>query len=164
MKKWLMAASLVAAAGLVLFILLSPNHSAAPSFQINDLKGKIINNTHLMGKVTLLNFWFPSCPGCVSEMPKLIKTAQDYQGKDFQIIGIAVPIDPLSSVENYVSTRQLPFTVVFDADRNITPLFIKTELYPTSVLINKRGEILKTFVGEPNFAQLYQEIDAELAK
>ena len=39
-----------------------------------------------------------------------------------------------------------------------------TQVYPTSFLINKKGEILKTFVGEPDFAALYQEIDKELAK
>ena len=40
----------------------------------------------------------------------------------------------------------------------------KKDLYPTSVLVNKRGEVLKTFVGEPNFNELYQTVDLELAK
>ncbi len=37
------------------------------------------------------------------------------------------------------------------------------QAYPTSFFINK-GEILKTFVGEPDFAALYREIDKELEK
>ena len=53
---------------------------------------------------------------------------------------------------------------MFDTNKSTTKSFVKTELYPTSVLINKRGEILKTFVGEPDFAALYQEVDSQLVK
>lgn len=166
MKKAIWAVVVLVLGGLLAFTLM-PSLPSAPNFQVNDLKGNPINNHHLQGKVTLLNFWFPTCPGCVSEMPKLIKMSQDYQGKDFQILGLAVPVDSanqLDSVQNYVQTRQLPFTVMFDENKTVTKLFVKTELYPTSVLINKKGEILKTFVGEPNFQELYKEVDLELAK
>ncbi|ULJ62927.1 TlpA family protein disulfide reductase [Wielerella bovis] len=154
--------------GLGAFTLFSPATNPAPTFQLSDLKGQNISNANLTDKVTLINFWFPTCPGCVSEMPKLIKMAHDYQGKDFQIIGIAVPTtnpaDSLDGVKNYVAKAQIPFQVMFDADKSTVSQFVKNELYPTSVLINKRGEVLKTFVGEPDFAALYQEVNAELAK
>lgn len=163
MKKIIAILTIIAIAILTI-ILLMPQNTPAPTFETQDIRGQTINNNILNDKVTLINFWFPSCPGCVSEMPKLIKTAKDYHGKNFQIIGIAVPIDPLSSVENYVATRKLPFQVVFDEKRDIVKKFIRTEVYPTSVLINKRGEILKTFVGEPDFTTLYNQIDEELTK
>jgi hypothetical protein len=35
---------------------------------------------------------------------------------------------------------------------------------PTSVLINKRGEIVKRFVGEPDFALLHRLVDKLLAE
>ena len=164
MKKifgFLLAAIII---GLTAFTLLSPAANVAPSFELTDLNGKTVNNQNLHGRVTLINFWFPSCPGCVSEMPKLIKMAHDYQGKDCQILGVAVPIDNLESVKNYVAERQIPFAVMFDTNKSTTKSFVKTELYPTSVLINKRGKILKTFVGEPDFAALYQEVDSQLVK
>lgn len=165
MKKTLIFAFIALLIGALVFILNpSSSHSPAPQFSGSTLQNKAVNNQSLDGKVTLINFWFPSCPGCVSEMPKLIKMAQDYQGKDFQIIGVAVPVDPIDSVHNYVQTRKLPFDIVFDANKEIVAKFVKTEVYPTSVLINKRGEVLKTFVGEPNFADLYQEVNHELAK
>lgn len=163
MKKILAVAAAALLIALAAFILM-PSRPTAPAFQAADLNGRAVGSSSLQGKVTLLNFWFPSCPGCVSEMPKLIKTAHDYQGKDFQIIGIAVPVDPLASVQNYAATRRLPFTIVFDGDKNITRSFVKTELYPTSVLLDKQGRIVKTFVGEPDFAKLYQDINSELSK
>lgn len=149
--------------GGLLAIALIPKSQPAPAFSLADLNGKTIDNQHLQGKVTFINFWFPSCPGCVNEMPKVIKMAHDYQGKNFQVLGISQPFDPIESVRNYTSTRQLPFTVMYDADGAVGKAF-GTQVYPTSVLINKQGEIVKTFVGEPNFSDLYREIDAELAK
>lgn len=162
MKKWFGALLALVMAGLVAMILLDDGRAAAPSFRVNNLQGSVVDNSRLQNKVTLLNFWYPSCPGCVSEMPKLVKMAQDYQGKDFQILAVAVPIDPLASVQTYVQQRALPFEVMFDADKAVTRAFVKKELYPTSLLIDKQGKIVQTFVGEPNFPNLYQTVNAEL--
>lgn len=162
MKKLLTLAASALVGALLAFVLI-PENKAAPAFALNDLQGKRIDNAALQGKVTFINFWFPSCPGCVSEMPKVIKMSQDYSGKDFQVLGIAEPFDPPASVQQYVKTYGLPFTVMYDEGGKVGKTF-GTQVYPTSVLINKKGEILKTFVGEPDFNQLYQEIDRELAK
>lgn len=75
-------------------------------------------------------------------MPKIIKTAQDYQSKNFQVLGIAQPIDPIESVHQYVKDYGLPFTVMYDADKTAAKAF-GTQVYPTSVLIDKNGNILK---------------------
>ena len=168
MKKTLAALAAIAIIALAAFTLFGAPANPAPSFQLTNLHNQAISNQNLQGKVTLINFWFPTCPGCVSEMPKLIKMAHDYQGKDFQILGIAEPTsnpaDSLDGVKNYVEKQGIVFNVMFDADKAVAKKFLKTELYPTSVLINKQGEVLKTFVGEPDFAALYQTVDAEMAK
>lgn len=162
MKKLISLAAITIIGALLAFVLI-PENKTAPAFSLANLKGENISNTQLQGKVTFINFWFPSCPGCVSEMPKVIKMSNDYQGKDFQVLGIAQPIDPLASVHQYVQNNAIPFTIMFDADGAVGKSF-ETKVYPTSFLINKKGEILKTFVGEPDFPTLYQEIDKELAK
>ena len=162
MKKPITLA-LLALVAILLGIILWPKNDPAPDFSLTELNGRTISNTDLNGKVTLINFWYPSCPGCVSEMPKLIKTAQDYRGKDFQILAISQPFDPLDSVKNYAASRQLPFAVMYDADGAVGKAF-GTRVYPTSFLINKRGQLLKTYVGEPDFQLLYQEINTELGK
>lgn len=163
MKKYLGAFLLLAVLAAAGYILFAPKRQSAPAFALPNLQGQNVDQTALQGKVTLINFWFPSCPGCVSEMPKIIKTAQDYQGKEFQVLGIAQPIDPLESVHQYVKEYGLPFTVMYDADKTAAKAF-GTQVYPTSILIDKNGNILKTYVGEPNFSQLYQEIDQALAQ
>lgn len=162
MKKILSLAAVAVVAALLVFVVL-PKNEAAPEFSLPDLAGNTVDNAALQGKVSFINFWFPSCPGCVSEMPKVIQMAQDYQGKDFQVLAIAQPVDSLESVRQYAKDYSLPFAVMFDGDKKVGQAF-GTQVYPTSFLINKKGEVLKTFVGEPDFAKLYQEIDAALAE
>lgn len=168
MKKLIAAFAAIAIIALAAFTLTSQPSQPAPSFQLANLQNQTIGNPNLQGKVTLINFWFPTCPGCVSEMPKLIKMAHDYRDKNFQILGIAEPTsnpaDNLDGVKNYVAKQGVPFNVMFDGDKAVAKKFLKTELYPTSVLINKKGEVLKTFVGEPDFVELYRVVDAEIAK
>ena len=68
MKKLITIAA-VAIIGVLLAIVLIPDNKPAPTFSLSDLQGKPVSNANLQGKVSFINFWFPSCPGCVSEMP-----------------------------------------------------------------------------------------------
>ena len=152
--------------GLIAFAL-SQDKPAAPAFSLTDLNGQTLSEQDFQNRVTLVNFWFPTCPGCVSEMPKLVKMDGDYRGRDFQILAISVPVSPengLEQVRAYSEQRRLPFRVAFDAERSVSRSYLNTELYPTSVLVDKQGKVLKTYVGIPDFAALYREVDAELAK
>ena len=122
MKKILTAAAVVLV-GILIAAVLIPDSKTAPAFSLPDMNGKTVSNADLQGKVTLINFWFPSCPGCVSEMPKVIKTANDYKNKDFQVLAVAQPIDPIESVRQYVKDYGLPFAVMYDADKAVGQAF-----------------------------------------
>ena len=165
MKKYLgtlLLLAMLAAAG---YILLSPKRQIAPDFALPNLQGQTVNHITLQGKVTLINFWFPSCPACATEMPKLIRMHQDYQGKNFQIIAISisVPRDPLPVVQTYAQTHRLPFTVLHDAQGHTQQAYQDTAA-PTSFLVHKNGRIVKTYVGEPDFAEVYRLADQLLAE
>ena len=158
----LLLLAVLAAAG---YILLSPKRQIAPDFALPNLQGQTVDQTALQGKVTLINFWFPSCPGCVTEMPKLIRMHQDYQGKNFQIIAVSIPVpsDPLPVVQTYAQTHHLPFTVLHDAQGRTQQAY-QVIAAPTSFLVDKNGRIVKTYVGEPNFAEVYRLTDQLLAE
>lgn len=147
---------------ILLAITLWPQKTNAPKFHAIDLTGQTITEQQFQNKITLLNFWYPSCPGCVSEMPKLIALSQQYQNNPhFQIIGIALPYDPETSVRNYVTTRKIPFTIVYDKTGNIGQQY-NVQVAPTSFLLNAQGQILKTFLGEPDFTALSHQIDQQI--
>lgn len=142
------------------FILLVPARPPAPAFRLQTLEGQTVSEVHLQGKVTLINFWFPSCPGCVSEMPKLIRMAEDYRGKNFQILAVSLAKpDSLNAVRQYAERNRLPFAVLYDAEGR-TEAAYAVKAAPTSFLVGTDGRIVKTYVGEPeSFPDLYREVD-----
>ena len=165
MKKYLGTLLLLAVLAAAGYILLSPKRQIAPDFALPNLQGRTVNHITLQGKVTLINFWFPSCPACATEMPKLIRMHQDYQGKNFQIIAISIPVprDPLPVVQTYAQTHRLPFTVLHDAQGRTQQAY-QVIATPTSFLVDKNGRIAKTYVGEPDFAEVYRLTDQLLAE
>jgi len=67
-------------------------------------------------------------------------------------------------VINFAETRKLPFGVAIDNTGEIAKSFDQVQLTPTTVLINKRGEIVKRYVGEPDFAALHKLVETLLAQ
>ncbi|HEU4708980.1 MAG TPA: TlpA disulfide reductase family protein, partial [Methylophilaceae bacterium] len=73
----------------------------APDVTFVTLEGKNIRMTDLRGKVVLVNFWATDCPGCIAEMPQLVKTYNQYHDKGFEIVAVAMSYDPPNQVLNY---------------------------------------------------------------
>ena len=67
-------------------------------------------------------------------------------------------------VVNFAETRKLPFDVALDVNGNIAKAFKDVKITPTTYVINRKGEIIKTYVGEPDFAALHQLIEKSLAE
>lgn len=129
-------------------------HEVAPAVAYTLLNGEKSSIDRLRGKVVLVNFWAPSCTTCVHEMPQVIATHEKYKARGFETLAVAMSYDPPAAVIDYAQSRKLPFGVAIDNTGVIAKSFGDVEMTPTSVLINKRGEIVKRYVGEPDFAQL----------
>lgn len=159
-KPAFFATLLLAIAGALAFALLVK--PAAPDASFVTLEGKSVSMADLRGKVVLVNFWATSCPGCIKEMPDLIETYNQYKGKGFEIVAVAMQYDPPSYVLNFVQTRQLPFPVVLDVKGEHARAFGNVQVTPTAFLIGKKGEVLEQTLGELDFPQLIALLDKEL--
>ena len=137
---------------------------AAPESTFVLLAGSKKTTADLKGKVTLVNFWATSCVTCVAEMPKLVATHQKYKAQGYDTLAVAMSYDPPNYVVNYAQTRQLPFSVAIDNTGAAAKAWGDVQLTPTTFLVNKRGQIVKQFVGEPDFAALHQLIEKLLAE
>jgi len=134
----------------------------APASTFTMLTGEKIGLNDLRGKVVLVNFWATSCPGCIKEMPGMIETYNQYKGKGFEIIAVAMPYDPPNYVLKFVQDRQLPFPVALDVKGEAVAAFGNVSLTPTSFLIGKDGAILEKKIGELDFAKLKAMLDKQL--
>ena len=132
---------------------------AAPDSTFVLLDGSQARTADLQGKVTLVNFWATTCVTCVKEMPALVATHQKYASRGYETMAVAMSYDPPAYVVNFAETRRLPFPVAIDNTGTIAAGFGDVALTPTSILINKRGEIVKRYVGAPDFTALHALIE-----
>lgn len=136
----------------------------APHVDYTLLDGSKHNTAQLKGKVVLVNFWATSCTTCVAEMPHIASTFQKYRSQGYETLAVAMEYDAPAYVANFAETRKLPFGVAIDNTGEIAEKFGGVKLTPTSVLINKRGEIVKRYVGAPDFAALHTLVEKLLAE
>lgn len=136
----------------------------APESSFVLLDGTTLTSKQLQGKVSLVNFWATSCTTCVAEMPELVATHQRFKARGFDTVAVAMSYDPPSYVVNFAQSRQLPFKVAIDNTGAVAREWGDIKLTPTTFLVNKRGVIVKRFVGTPDFVELHQLIDKLLTE
>jgi peroxiredoxin len=136
----------------------------APLVDYTLLDGSRHNTAGLKGKVLLVNFWATSCATCVAEMPQIVATHEKFKGRGYDTLAVAMSYDPPAYVSNFARSRKLPFGVAIDNTGDIAKRFGDVRLTPTSVLINKRGEVVKRYVGAPDFAALHGLVEKLLAE
>lgn len=161
-KRFLILLALAALLAL-LFAQAVSQESPAPQVTFTSLKGEKISMGSLRGKVVLVNFWATSCVGCIHEMPRMIDTYRKYQTQGLETIAVAMSYDPPNYVLNYTEKNALPFKVALDVRGSLAQAFGDVQLTPTTFIIDKRGNIIKRILGEPDFAQLHRLIEEKLA-
>ena len=165
MKKVVSPMLVVAAAAIGLLLYNATfNKSITPQVTFVSIKGERITVADLRGKVALVNFWATDCAICVKEMPQLVETHQKYQSRGFETIAVAMRHDPPNYVLAYVEKNALPFKVVLDPMGEIAKAFGDVKLTPTTFIIDKRGNVVKKIVGEPDFKKLHELLEKKLAE
>ena len=97
-------------------------------------------------------------------MPEIIATHNKYKDQGFDTLAIAMSYDPPSYVVNFAQSRQLPFNVALDNTGAVAKACADVKLTPTTYIVNKQGEIVKTYIGQPNFEELHKLIEKLLAQ
>lgn len=146
----------------ITLLFISTQKKLVPQIEMLTISGEIISTEDLRGSVYLVNFWATDCPGCIEEMPGLIDTFNKYKNNNFTVIAVSMFYDPPSRVLSYAEKNKLPFPVTLDLDKNIMNGFDDIKLTPTSVLINKKGQVVNTIIGVLDFKELHEKIDLML--
>ena len=164
MKIKLFLLALLSSTALLLSACSSDTQQSIPNFKVSEISGKVVTQSDIKGKVTVINFWATSCVTCVKEMPQLVSTYEKYKPQGLEFIALAMSYDPPMYVVNFAETRKLPFIVAMDSDGSAAKSFGKIQLTPTTLVINKQGKIIKRYVGEPDWSEFYQVIEKSLAE
>ena len=126
----------------------------APAVSYTLLDGRKSELAALRGHVVLVNFWATDCAPCVEEMPAMVANWRRFSPQGFETLAVAMQDDPPALVSNFAQARALPFGVVIDNTGEIARKLGNVQFTPTSLLINKRGEIVRRWVGKTDFAAI----------
>jgi peroxiredoxin len=135
----------------------------APAVAFTSITGEKVTTGDLRGRVVLLNFWATDCVVCVKEMPRLAQTYRKFASRDFEMIAVAMRHDPPNYVIRYTEQNALPFKVALDPMGELAKAFDNVRLTPTTIVIDKRGNVVKRIIGEPDFPALDALIERSLA-
>ena len=159
MKSIIRIALLTAATALALAGTGCSSSEPAPPSTFVLLDGSKSTTADLKGKVTLVNFWATTCVSCVKEMPQLAATYDKFKSRGFETVAVAMSYDPPSYVVSFAQSRQLPFMVAIDNTGEVARAWGDIKITPTTFIVNKNGQIVKRYIGEPDFDALHQLLD-----
>ena len=139
----------------------------APYFSITTYEtkfykeGTTFNLDDNSKKPLILNFWFPSCPPCVKEMPDIDSVYRLYRDK-VDVVGIQlIGLDSVSDGSDFVTESAISYAVGPDNDGSIAVDYGVTG-FPTTVFIDSERNIYKSWQGEIKAEQLRKIIDTLL--
>jgi peroxiredoxin len=162
-RRLIVGLAVLAVAGFASYRMLFATNEA-PGVTFTSIKGERVTTQELRGRVVLVNFWATDCVVCMKEMPRMIGTYRKFQPKGFEFIAVAMPYDPPNYVMDYTQKKALPFRVALDPMGEITKAFGDVKLTPTTIVIDKRGNIVARIIGEPDFSKLEALIEKKLAE
>lgn len=124
--------------------------------KLSDLKGKIV----------LLDFWNLSCVNCFHTIP-ILKELEKRYANELVVIGIHAPKydaeKDTKPLREAVQRLDMEHPVVNDGDNLIWAAY-GVKAYPTIVLIDPEGGLVKMMLGERSYQQLDQQVKSLIDK
>lgn len=163
MKRTGFLATICLALSMALAACSGSNSKSAPDVTFTTLDGQQITTSDLHGKVVLVKFWATDCTTCVAQMPGTIERYNELAPKGFDTIAVAMRHDPESYVRNFTKSRELPFPVVLDSDGSLAKAFGDVKMTPTTFLLDKKGNIIKRYLGNYDEGNFVATVNKALA-
>lgn len=125
--------------------------ATAPDFTLPDLDGQSFSLSSLRGKYVVLDFWGSWCGWCIKGMPEMKKYYDKYKAKGLEILGIDCN-DTETKWKAAVKKHELPWLHVRNTGKTDVSALYGISGYPTKIVIDKDGKIVKVVEGEsPEF-------------
>jgi len=135
----------------------------APSFSLEDLKGREHKLSSYRGKAVVVDFWAVFCPPCRKELPILYKLAGEYESRGLVFITINGS-EAKEKISKFLKTNSLErMTVLLDPDGKVSRSY-DVRFIPQLVLIDKNGAVVNVIIGLTEEEQLNKEFQNLLGR
>jgi len=117
----------------------------APDFELENVAGGKVKAADLKGKVLIVDFWATWCEPCIAEIPKFNKMADEFKGKNVEIVGITVE-SARDTIKPKVKETGMKYTVLIGNDK-VVEGFGGLIGFPTTFVVTKDFKIYKKYMG-----------------
>lgn len=137
----------------------NPNAPAEPvpatvmNMELKALDGQPFRLADFQGKILLVNLWATWCGPCRSEVPDLIRVANEYGPKGVEVVGVTNedPVADAAKVKAFVEQFKINYKIGWGDQQFAMGLMqaagqIRNNI-PQSFIIGRDGRILKRFIG-----------------
>lgn len=129
-----------------------------PEFKLQNMNGELLDNNSLLGRYTVINFWFVGCKPCIEEMPMLNKLVEKY-AKD-SVLFLAPALDSKVSIEKMLEKREFAYDILFES--KLLAQSMELNSYPAHLILNKEGRIIEILIG--GSTDIFSKLDLLLNK
>ena len=128
----------------------------------NYAAGDTLTLSELEGQPVVLNFWFPSCPPCVAEMPDLEASFQEHKDVGLAFIGVQlIGVDSEQNGQEFVDRLGVTYALGPDRDGEIAFQKYEVQGFPTTFFLDSDHGIVRKWSGPLNREKL-EELIAEI--
>ncbi len=146
-----------------------------PSFEGTDLNGNPVDQSIFLGKVTVVNFWFSTCPPCLAELGDLDALDKELRQKGGMVVGINVDTlnnntKMIEKAKSILKAKNASYmNITFSSKSPLGKLVSSIYAYPTTYVVDKEGKIvgspiLGAITSKATKAKLMSLIEQALAK
>lgn len=110
-----------------------------PILNMSTIDGQTFQTKSLMGKNTLINFWFTNCQPCLDEIPILNEISDELDSEDINFV--AITFQDKEEINKFLKSNKFNFTQIINSRDIIETLGIK--FYPKTIILDQEMNIVR---------------------
>lgn len=124
----------------------------APVFALRDDRGSSVSLEAYRQRIVVMNLWASWCPPCREEMPDLQRLAERYRARGIAVVGVNEG-ESVERARAFAASLQIRFPIWIDSTERYGRVYGALGL-PTTVILNRRGVVIRGFDGPLTFDQM----------
>jgi peroxiredoxin len=117
----------------------------APDWSLKNIENELVKLSEQKSELTLIEFWFPHCKGCVLAVPELNEIKEKFSSQKLSVYGIEFTNNKREYLINYIEEQNVKYPTLYMGKEVAERYGVYAA--PTFYLIDKEGYIKKVIVG-----------------
>ena len=125
---------------------------AAPAISYANEKGEMKKLAPKENKLTIVHFWATWCAPCVAELPQVDAVAKAYASKGVEVVALSLDgSGNMDKVQQFIASHHITNLTAYIDRNNFSFRAFKGDGLPTSVFIDKDGQVIARVEGPLNW-------------